>query len=62
MYASINKSKKKAYVVKINNYRYNAIKPPTPEIIKSKNMLSQFTHEELSHTLKEIILKKVHGN
>ena len=62
MYASVNKSNEKACVIKINNYGYNAIKPPTPKIIKLKNMLSQFTHEELSHKLKEIILKKVHGN
>ena len=46
---------KKAYIVNMNNYRYNAVKPMLSKEIKLKNLLSHLTHKEL----KNIIMNKI---
>ena len=55
IYSPINKSDKKAYIVKINNNRYHAIKSEMSKEMKLKKLLSQFTHKELI----SIILDKI---
>ena len=46
IYSPINKSDKKAYIVKINNNRYHALKPKMSKEMKLKKVLSEFTHKE----------------
>ena len=55
LYKSTNKSNNKAYIVKINNHRYHALKPHKNKYIQLKELLKQFTHKEL----KEYILSKI---
>ena len=55
IYKPTNDTNKKSYIVKINNNRYNALKPMISRGTKLKNLLSQFTHEEL----KNIIMNKI---
>ena len=43
---------KKAYIVKVNNNRYHALKP---KMTKEMKLLTQFTHKELT----KIILSKI---
>ena len=50
-----NDTNKKAFIVKINNHRYNALKPKLTKEMKLKTILSQFTHEELNN----FILNKI---
>ena len=53
---SINQSNTKASIVKINNYRYNALKPNKDKYIQLKELLKQFTHKELTdHLLGKVI-------
>ena len=47
IYKPTKNTNKKAYIAKINNYRYNALKSVLSKEIKLKNLLSQFTHKEL---------------
>ena len=62
LYSPRNNSNNKAYIIKMNNHRYSAIKPKKPKSIKLKELLSSFTYEELSIIFKEIIMKKVDTN
>ena len=55
IYKSINNSKKKANITKINDYRYNAIKPDKDKYKQLKELLKLFTHKELT----DFILSKV---
>ena len=55
IYTPKNNTDNKAYIVKINNQRYNAIKPKKPKSLKLKELLSSFTHEELT----DYLLRKV---
>ena len=60
IYTPTNNTNKKAHLVKINNYRYNAIKPRLSKEIKLKNSLSQFTPKELSRVFNDMIIQKIH--
>ena len=62
LYSPRNNSNKKAYIIKINNHKYNATKLKKPKSIKLKELLSSFTYEELSIIFQEIIMKKVDTN
>ena len=42
-----NNSSIKARIVKINNYRYHAVKPPMPKLLKKKSILLSLPHKEL---------------
>ena len=55
IYESINYSNKNAYIKKINNNRYHAIKPDKDQYLKLKELLRSFTHKELT----DLILSKV---
>ena len=55
IYTPKNNTDNKAYLLKINNQRYNAIKPKKPKSLKLKELLSSFTHEELT----DYLLRKV---
>ena len=55
LHKSINSTNNKAYIVKMNNHRYHAIKPNKDKYIKLKEVLNLFTHKELN----EYILNKV---
>ena len=55
LYKSKNKSNKQAHIVKINNYRYHALKPHKDKYIQLKELLNQFTYKEL----KEYVLRKI---
>ena len=52
---STNKTNNKAYIVKVNNYRYHALNPHKNKYIQLKELLKSFTHEELT----DLILSKV---
>ena len=54
IYNPKNKANNKAYIIKINN-RYHALKPDKDKFIKLKQLLKQFTHEELT----EFILNNI---
>ena len=53
LYEPINKSNNKAHIVKINN-RHHALKPDIDKFIQLKQLLKQFTHEELSQCFTNI--------
>ena len=55
LHKSLSNSNNKAYIVKINNHRYHALKPHKDKYIQLKELLKQFTHKEL----KEYILSKI---
>ena len=55
LHKSINNSNNKATIVKINNQRYQAIKPVKDKYLQLKELLKQFTHKEL----KEYIQSKI---
>lgn len=57
-----NSSHNKAHMVKINNTRYNAIKPEMKKKLKMKNMPSSFSQKELSEIFKENISEKLVTN
>ena len=57
-----NNSHNKAHMVKINNTRYNAIKPEMKKKLKMKNMPSSFSQKELSEIFKENISEKLVTN
>ena len=48
IYTPKNNTDNKAYIIKINNYRYNALKPNKHKYIQLENILKLFTHKELS--------------
>ena len=43
-----NNTGNKAHIVKINNHRYNALKPNKDKYIQLENVLKLFTHKELT--------------
>ena len=55
LHKSLNNSNNKPYIVKINNRRYQALKPNKDKYIRLKQLLKQFIHKEL----KEYILSKI---
>ena len=56
IYNSKNNTNKKAYIVQINNNRYNALKPKMTREMKLEKASSQFTHKEItSYILNKII-------
>lgn len=55
IYKSNNNSNDKAIIVKINAYSYASIRPIKNKYIKLKELLKQFTHEEL----KDLLLNKI---
>ena len=59
IYHSINNSKNKAKIVKINNHRYHAIKPLQKKYVKLNKLLKTFSQEELSSHLLQILKKKI---
>ena len=48
IYTPKNNTDNKAYIIKINNNRYNALKPNKHKYIQLENILKLFTHKELS--------------
>ena len=66
IHRSNNDGFKKAYIVKINEHRYPAIKPTSHNLIKAKQLTKKMSHTELEqiliHLMKyfdNILLKKV---
>ena len=57
-----NNSTNKAQTVKINNYRYAAIKLPKNKFIKLNELLKSFSHLELrEHIIQNIPKNKIKG-
>ena len=56
-----NNANTKAKIIKLNNYRYAAIKPLKNKSIKLNEFIQSHSHHELSDYLFEIILKKIDG-
>ena len=48
IYTPKNNTDNKAYIIKINNHRYNALKPNKHKYIQLENILKLFTHKELN--------------
>ena len=48
IYTPKNNTDNKAYIIKINNHRYNALKPNKHKYIQLENILKLFTHNELN--------------
>ena len=59
IYHSINNSKNKAKIVKINNHRYHAIKQLQNKYIKLNKLLKTYSQEELSSPLLQILKNKI---
>ena len=55
IYTPKNNTDNKAHIVKINNHRYNALKPNKDKYIQLENVLKLFTHKELT----DYLLRKV---
>ena len=55
IYKSNNDCFKKAYIVKINEHKYAAIKPSSNNFIKTKQLINKMSHAELKHTLIHLI-------
>ena len=53
--SSNNDCFKKAYIRKINENRYAAIKPSTDDLIKTKQLIEKMSHTELKQILIHII-------
>ena len=53
-----NNSSNKAQIVKINNYRYAAMKPFKNEFVKLDELLDSFPHLDLREYILEKIFKK----
>ena len=47
IHKSINNSINKAYIVKINNHRYHALKPDKDKYIQLRELQKQFIQKEL---------------
>ena len=56
-----NNANTKAKIIKLNNYRYAAIKPLKNKSIKLNEFIQSHSHHELSDYSFEIILKKIDG-
>ena len=62
IYMPNNNSTNKAQTVKINNYRYAAIKLPKNKFIKLNELLKSFSHLELrEHIIQNIPKNKIKG-
>ena len=59
IYHSINNSKNKAKIVKINNHGYHAIKQLQNKYIKLNKLLKTYSQEELSSPLLQILKNKI---
>ena len=55
IYRSNNDGFKKAYIVKINEHRYAAIKPTSDNLIKRKQLIKKMSHTELEQILIHLI-------
>ena len=55
LHKSLNNSNKKAYIVKINNHKYHALKPNKDKYKQLEELLKQLTHKELT----DYMLRKV---
>ena len=55
LHKSLNNSNKKAYIVKINNHIYHALKPNKDKYKQLEELLKQLTHKELT----DYMLRKV---
>ena len=53
-----NNSSNKAQIVKINNYRYAAMKPFKNKFVKLDELLDSFPHLDLREYILQKILKK----
>ena len=57
-----NNSTNKAHIVKLNNYKYAAIKPLKNKFIKLTKILESFSHLELrEYILQNIFKNKIDG-
>ena len=55
IYRSNNDGFKKAYIVKINEHRYAAIKPTSDNLIKRKQLIKKMAHTKLEQILIHLI-------
>ena len=55
IYTPKNNADNKAHIVKINNHRYNALKPNKDKYSQLDKVLKLFTHKELT----DYLIKKV---
>ena len=55
IYTPKNNTDNKVYIVKLNNHRYNALKPNKDKYIQLENVLKLFTQKELT----DYLLRKV---
>ena len=53
-----NNSSIKARIVKINNYRYHAVKPPMPKLLKKKSILLSLPHKNYKIYSTKLFLKR----
>ena len=58
VYMSNNNSSNKAQIVKINNYRYTAMKPFKNKFVKLDELLDSFPHLDLREYILQKIFKK----
>ena len=58
IYHTINNSKNKVKIVKINNHRYHTINPLQNIYIKLNKLLNTYSQEELSSRLLQILKKQ----
>ena len=62
IYMPNNNSTNKAQMVKINNYRYAAVKPQKNKFIKLNELLKSFSHVELrEHMIQNILKNQIEG-
>ena len=62
IYTPNNNSTNKAQMVKLNNYRYAAVKPQKNKFIKLNEILKSFSHLELrEHIFQNILKNKIEG-
>ena len=55
LHKSLNNTNNNAYIVKINNYRYHALKPIANKYKQLNDLLKQFTHKKLTeYTLNKV--------
>ena len=62
IYTPNNNSTNNAQIVKINNYRYAAVKPLKNKLIKLNELLKYFSHLKLrEHIIQNILKNKIDG-
>ena len=62
IYTPNNNSTNNAQIVKINNYRYAAVKPLKNKLIKLNELLKSFSHLKLrEHIIQNILKNKIDG-